>query len=141
MSAHFVAVKLESGPNAKRMAQLGLRWLPATAILDAEERLQHGWVGYLPPVDFAIELAFGRAMATYSGRDLDGARAQWTELEARHPTSERAPESLYWAGVAAYRQAKGDLAAAVAVWRGISERHPSSLWARKTEIFLEGEPA
>jgi len=134
VNEHFTPVKLDSGEQFKLMRQLGLRWLPGAAIVDAKQRVHHHWVGFLPPELYAVELAFGRAMSAFGNKQLDQAIELFEALVESAPESERAPEALYWQGVTRYRSS-GELSEANRSWGRVVEAYGSSLWARKVEIF------
>lgn len=139
-TAAFVGCRLDSGEHHQQMRGYGLGWLPGQAVvLPAKERLVHSWIGFLPPEHYRAELAFARGQGAYAGRDLAGALEIWRQLVTDFPASERAPEALYWCGVAAYRREKGGMDAALPEWRRVVDEYPQSLWARKVEIFCEDD--
>lgn len=140
--------KLLNVENAPLMRQFGLRWLPGLAIVSPrKQRLHHSWLGYLPPALLLDELAFGKAMAAYESRDMPGGIEGWLALVESSPRSERAPEALYWAGVAGYRIAAGkapegeqDAAGHVGArphWSRLVAEYADSSWATKVAIYLE----
>lgn len=130
-----MACKLASADHVPLMKQLGVRWLPGIVLSDAQERIHHQWVGFLPPADYRTELLFGRAMAAYGAKRYDEAAALFDRLVAEFSRSERAPEALYWRGVNEYRRTNG-MDAPKEQWRRLVNGYPASLWSRKVEIFL-----
>lgn len=54
----------------------------------------------------------------------------------RFPTTDAAPEALYWAGVARYK-ATDDGTTLGETGRALAERYPDSPWAKKASVWLE----
>lgn len=136
---NFVAAKLESAKNAEVSRRMGVRWLPGLVVCDAEERLAHLIVGFLPPDDLVPEITFGRAIAAMGDKRYDEAHAAFAAV-ADQPGAERAPEALYWWGISRNRQMKNFDAAVREPWGRIVERWPKSQWARKVGYALGRPP-
>src|SRR5579859_1177427 len=73
LNAHFVPVKLESAGNAEISRKMNVRWLPGLVVCDADERLAHLQIGFLPPADLLPELTFGRAILAMGAKRYDEA--------------------------------------------------------------------
>ena len=135
VSRNFVAARLESAKHAEVSRRMGVRWLPGLVVCDAEERLAHLVVGFLPPDDLIPEITFGRAIVEMGAKRYDEAHAAFAAVADR-PGAERAPEALYWWGISRNRQMK-DLDAAVREpWGRIVATWPRSQWARKVGYAL-----
>jgi len=135
----FVAAKLESAKHPDLSRRMGLRWLPGLVVCDADERLAHVVVGFLPPDDLVAELTFGRAIVAMGEKRYDDAHAAFAAV-AERPDAERAPEALYWWGISRNRQMKDFDAAVREPWGRIVERWPRSQWARKVGYALGRPP-
>jgi TolA-binding protein len=135
IEANFVAAKLESAKHADVSRRMGVRWLPGLVVCDAEERLAHLVVGFLPPADLIPEITFGRAIADMGAKRYDAAHQAFAAV-ADAPDAERAPEALYWWGISRNRQMKNLDAAVREPWGRIVERWPKSQWARKVGYAL-----
>lgn len=131
----FVPVKLVSAENVELARSMGVRWLPGLAIVDADGRQHHGWVGFMVPDDYIAELTFGRAMAAMAHKDYHAASMLFTRVTV-HGSGERAPEALYWQGVNEMRRKKEPRAYDQA-WKDLVSRYPDSVWRRKVDFILE----
>ena len=136
---NFVGAKLESAKHADVSRRMGVRWLPGLVVCDAEERLAHLIVGFLPPDDLVPEITFGRAIVAMGDKRYDEAHAAFAAVADR-PGAERAPEALYWWGISRNRQMKDFDAAVREPWGRIVERWPKSQWARKVGYALGRPP-
>ena len=136
---NFVAAKLESARHADLSRRIGIRWLPGLVVCDADERLAHTVVGFLPPDDLVFEITFGRAIVAMGEKRYDDAHAAFAAV-AERPEAERAPEALYWWGISRNRQLKNFDAAVREPWGRIVERWPKSQWARKVGYALGRPP-
>jgi TolA-binding protein len=139
VDAHFVPCRLESGKHVELARRLGVRWLPGTVVLDADERPAHAQIGFLSPDDLIVELSFARAIQAMGEKRYDDAHALFAEVAAR-AGHERAPEAYFWWGISRYRHSKDFSSAVREPWSAIVERWPGSEWARKVGYAL-GKPA
>jgi TolA-binding protein len=130
----FVAAKLESARHAEVSRRMGVRWLPGLVVCDADERLAHLVVGFLPPGDLIPELTFGRAIVEMGAKRYDEAHAAFAAVA--ETDAERAPEALYWWGISRNRQLKDFDAAVREPWGAIVKHWPKSQWARKVGYAL-----
>lgn len=135
LNTHFVAVKLASKDNIDLARKFQVRWLPTIVVTDTNERIHHSWVGFLPPTWFTMEVLFGKAQVAFGQKDFTRAIDLYDRVVAEYSQTERAPESLYWKGVARYRQTD-NFADTVPVFKSIVERYPNSIWARKVETLI-----
>lgn len=139
LSERFVAVKVESGKQPELARRMGVRWLPGLVVADADERPAHVQVGFLPPADLVLELAFGRAILAMGAKQYDQAHELFRQV-AETDGAERAPEAYFWWGISRYRQLKDFRAAVTEPWSAIVAKWPGSQWARKVGYAL-GQPA
>lgn len=135
LTDNFVGVKLVSKDNIDVARRFQVRWLPTIVVTDQNERIHHSWVGFLPPKWFSMELLFGKAQLAFGQKDFKRSIDLYDRIVAEYAQAERAPESLYWKGVATYRQTN-NFADAIPVFKGIVETYPNSIWARKVEALI-----
>ncbi len=136
----FVAAKLESAKTPELARKLGVRWLPALLVVDADERPASSSVGFLPAADLLTELTFGRAILEMGKKRYDQAHLLFQEVTGA-VDSERAPEAAFWWGVSRYRQLKDFPLAVREPWELILQRWPRSQWARKVGYARKYQPA
>ena len=135
LNEKFIPCKVESAKQPELAKRLGVRWLPGLVVIDsADERPASTAIGFLPPEDLLIELAFGRAIAAMAQKRYDEADALFREV-SESPAAERAAEAYYWWGVSKYRQTKDLRASLLALWPTLLERWPKSQWARKVAFM------
>ena len=80
-----------------------MQWTPTLLILDPEGTQRHRFEGYLPADEFLAQLHIGLAHAAFSRKQWDEAERRYRQVVEQFPTTEAAPEALYWSGVAKYK--------------------------------------
>lgn len=134
---HFVPVHVDthdesSQPIIQRFRQA---WTPDLRILGSDGFEYDRWNGYLPPYEFLPRLLLGLGQAALRSDHLEDAAAIFENLLRVYPTSEVAPEALYWEAVARYKES-GNGSDLVGTWSELRSRYPSSIWRMK-QIFSE----
>ena len=103
-------------------------------ILDPDGQERHRIEGFLPTNDFLSQLALGLAKSAFQRQDFDEAERRYREIVDRFPSSDAAPEALYWAGVSKYK-ATGDPSALGATAAAFGQRYQDLTWAKKASVW------
>jgi len=134
----FVPVRVHVKDQRDQFHRLGERfgsqWTPTILLIDEAGTERHRIEGFLPADDFLSQLALGAAKAAFARKDYAAAERLYRDVVNTYPSSDAAPEALYWAGVSKYRatndpSALGDTAAAFA------ERYQDTTWAKKASVW------
>ena len=78
----------------------------------------------------------GLAKMAFHRQDWKEAERGFREVVDRYPESEAAPEALYWAGVARYKNS-GDGGALTETARAFSEMYEDTSWAKKASVWAK----
>jgi hypothetical protein len=139
LGEHFVRLKLDtSAPNDSFPRVLGnerLMWTPTLVFCDQSLRVLRRSVGFRPPDAFLAELGLVLGLAALQRSRPESALERLQEVADRHPETDAAAESLYWAGIAAFRAAGRDKTALRAAWEPLWERYPESTWAARSAVW------
>lgn len=134
----FIPVRVHVREQAQAFQQLGKRygvdWTPTTLVLSADGQEQHRIEGFLPTDDFLAALAVGLGRVDFARGNYGSAEHRFREVLARHPASDAAPEAMYWAGVARYKETNEPqaLQQTAAAFR---DRYQNSTWAKKASVW------
>jgi Tetratricopeptide repeat len=135
---NFVPVRVhvkEQADDFKRLgARYGAQWTPTILVLDSSGEERHRTEGFLPVDDFLSQLALGLAKSAFARGDFADAERRFREIVERHPSTDAAPEALYWAGVSRYK-ATNDPAALKATTAAFRERYQETSWAKKASVW------
>ena len=135
---HFVPVRLHVKEDAEAFQRIGgmfgAQWTPTILIVDPPGTERHRIEGFLPPEEFAAQLALGRAKALFGRGRFAEAEPAYREVVSRYPHTDAAPEAQYWAGVARYKET-GDAAALADTASRFESRYADSAWAKKASIW------
>ena len=114
LSEHLETVRVhvrDQKDEYKRLSErYNAQWTPTVLILDADGEERHRIEGFLPADDFLPQVALGLAKSAFQRQDYGEAERRYREIVDRFPSSDAAPEALYWAGVSNYK-ATGDASA------------------------------
>ena len=135
---HFTPVRAHVRENADEFKRLGGRfnaqWTPTTLIVDSEGHERHRIEGFLPADDFLAQLALGLAHSAFARRDFPEAERLYRIVADTYPSTEAAPEALYWAGVSRYK-GTGDGAALGDTAAAFLTRYTGTSWAKKASVW------
>lgn len=138
ISEHLVPVRVHVREQAEDFRRLGERfgahWTPTILMLDPGAMERHRIEGFLPVDDFIAQLGLGLGRIHFSGGRFEEAENQFREVVERHPDSDAAPESLYWAGVSRYKRTE-DSAALADTARAFEEAYEDTAWAKKSSVW------
>ncbi|RPI29770.1 MAG: thioredoxin family protein [Acidobacteria bacterium] len=119
--------------------RFGAQWTPTAIILDSEGKEQHRFEGFLPVDDFLAQLELGLAKLAFSHGQFKDAEKRFQSVVEQFPSSEAAPEALYWTGVSRYKDT-GDGNALTETGRQFQSRYKDTSWAKKASVWVE-QPA
>lgn len=103
-------------------------------ILDPNGKERFRIEGYLPKEEFRAQLELGLARVAFMSKDWAEAERRYTEVLERYPTTQAAPEALYWKGVSRYK-ATNDHTVLGELPGQFREKYPQSIWAAKTAAW------
>lgn len=135
---HFVPVRIhvrEQAAEWKRLGErFGVEWTPTILIVAPTGEERHRIEGFLPVDDFLGQVALGLAKAAFSSGQFADAEQRFRRVVDEYPSTESAPEALYWAGVARYK-ATSDAAALGDTAQAFKERYQDTSWAKKSSVW------
>jgi hypothetical protein len=138
VTGHFVPVRAHVREQADLFKTLGDRygahWTPTILLLDAEGVERHRIEGFLPVDDFLAQLMLGLGHSAFARGDFAEARRRFREVVENFPTTDAAPEALYWAGVSRYK-ATGEAASLKDTAMQFKQRYQDSTWAKKASVW------
>lgn len=126
----FVPVKLGLHEDRAVAAQFHVIWAPCYVVLTKDGEEVYRETGFLPAHEFVVFLEFARAMADLACRKFSEARDRLFRLRHESEGTNRAPDILYWLGIAAFA-AEHDPASLGQYRAELVENHPESLAARR----------
>ena len=138
ISEHLEPVRVHVRDQKEEYKRLSERynaqWTPTVLVLDSEGEERHRVEGFLPVDDFLSQVALGLAKSAFQRKDYDQAETQYREIVDKFPSTDAAPEALYWAGVSKYK-ASADPAALGATNAAFRERYQGTTWAKKASVW------
>jgi len=138
LSEHLETVRVHVRDQKDEYKKLSERynaqWTPTVLILDADGQERHRIEGFLPKDDFLSQIALGLAKSAFQRQDYNEAERRYREIVDRFPSSDAAPEALYWAGVSNYK-ATGDPSALRATTTAFGQRYQDTAWAKKASVW------
>jgi len=138
LSEHLETVRVhvrDQKDEYKRLSErYNAQWTPTVLILDADGEERHRIEGFLPADDFLPQVALGLAKSAFQRQDYGEAERRYREIVDRFPSSDAAPEALYWAGVSNYK-ATGDASALRATTNAFGQRYQDTAWAKKASVW------
>jgi tetratricopeptide (TPR) repeat protein len=125
----------EQPEDYRRFGQrYGVQWTPTLLVIDPDGTERHRIEGFLPADDLMAQLLLGLGHSAFARERWDEAERRFREAVERFPRSDAAPEALYWAGVARYKE-KGDAGALAETGREFTKRYQDSSWAKKASVW------
>jgi hypothetical protein len=131
---NFVPGKFHIRDQKPVFDRFGALWTPTLIILDSDGKEHHRFEGFLPPEDFLAELHLGLGRVAFAKGDYAAAQKRYRAVVEHLPDSHAAPEALYWAGVAKYKET-GDPAALAETADAFRSRYTDSVWAKKASVW------
>lgn len=132
---NFIPVRFNAQTNPDVKSKYRILWAPTILILDSNGTEYYRFNGFLPPDEFIPQLEFGLARMAMEKQDIKTAGTQMKMVVEKYPKSDIAPEAQYWVGVIAFRLTN-DVNDEINEWKKITERYPSSIWAKKVSCAV-----
>jgi hypothetical protein len=132
---HFVAVKIRVKERLQDFVRFNAVWTPTLSIVESDGTERHRFVGFYPLEEFLGQLALGLAKAAFGRRQFDEALRAFGQLAAGYPSTDAAPEAIYWAAASAFR-ASGDPEFLEKGAEELGRRYPHSMWTKKAVVWL-----
>lgn len=135
---NFVPVRVhvkEQPDDFKRLgAKFAAQWTPTILVIDSSGEERHRIEGFLPVDDFMAQIQLGLAQSAFARGDFPDAERRFREVVEKYPSTEAAPEALYWAGVSRYK-ATNDAAALAETAANFKKRYQETSWAKKASVW------
>ncbi len=133
LRTHVIPVKVlhNQQPLAGRFRVV---WTPTLIILDSDGNELYRQEGFLPPDRMVPALMLGMGKVKVHARKFKEAITHLSQLVAKYPNSEEAPEALYFAGVARFRETN-DLRAMRDAYESLLRSYPGSSWTIKASPY------
>jgi thioredoxin-related protein len=139
LNEQFVCVKL----NQKRagadvveaMRPAKLMWTPSFIFQDHRGIEVRRSVGFLPPDEFKAELLCVLGLIELQQARNQTAFERLEQVKETLPNTNVAPEAIFWAGVALFRQHGGDKEVLRDYWQNLNQQYPSSTWWTRVDVF------
>ena len=109
-------------------------WTPTVILLDSDGNELHRNEGFLPPDRLLPALMLGMGKVRLHSRNFKEAMTHLSQLVTKYPDSEEAPEALYFAGVARFRDTN-DLRVMRETYEKMSNKYPGSSWTVKASPY------
>jgi hypothetical protein len=129
-----VPAKIHIKEQPKTFERFGAQWTPTMQMLDPEGTKRYQFEGYLPVEDFLAQLKLGLAHTAFARQKWQDAERLYREVIETLPNTDAAPEALYWAGVAKYKDT-GNAAALGETAKQFQQKYTQSAWAKKASVW------
>ena len=129
-----VHVKDDSALFQKYGEKYGAQWTPTILMLDSRGEERHRIEGFLPTDEFLGQLMLGRAQIAFAEQKWDEAERRFREIVDKLPDTDAAPEALYWAGVAPYKETQ-DAGSLKRTADAFKDRYQDTSWAKKASVW------
>ena len=140
VTENFIPARVHVRDQAQDFQRLGAQydaqWTPTILELDPDGDERHRIEGFLPAADFLGQLSLGLAKMAFHRQEWKEAQRRFREVVDRYPDSDAAPEALYWAGVARYKE-NGDADALAETAEAFAGRYEDTSWAKKASVWAK----
>ena len=130
---HLVPIQVVVG-SQPLTAKFNVAWTPTVITLDENGNEHHRTTGFLSPDEFVPSLMLGIAKCHFDREKYAEAIATLEELLKTYPSSDSAPEAIYYRGVAQFKRSH-DAEALKAIHRTLQSEYPSSEWAKRAQPY------
>ena len=134
ITENFIPVRIHIKEQPAVFDRFGAQWTPTVITLDSDGQERHRFQGFLPTEDFLAQLELGLAHAAFARKDWSGAEERYRKIVKEYSRTEAAPEALYWAGVAKYKES-GDAASLKETAEKFKKKFSKSTWAKKSSVW------
>jgi len=121
--------------NHKPLAvDFNVKWTPTLVTLDLDGKEHHRTVGFLSPEEIIPSLLLGMGKAYFDRSQFDLAIAKLDKIISEFPSSNAAPEAVYYRGVANYKNTK-QAAPLKEAYEKLTARYAKSEWAERAAPY------
>jgi hypothetical protein len=131
IAERFIPLRLHLLEDRQWTRPFQVFWTPTILIGDRSGKIRYTSVNFLPPEEFLDILDIGEALVAMRWREYDTAIARLKAVDERRADGPLTAEALYWLGITEYFRQGRSAAASHAVWEGLVERFPDSIWAKR----------
>jgi hypothetical protein len=131
IAERFIPLRLDLIRDRQWTRPFQVFWTPTILIGDRSGKIRYTSVNFLPPDEFLDILDIGEALVAMRWRDYDTSIARLRAVDERRPDGPLTAEAIYWLGITEYFRQERSPAASHAVWDGLVERFPGSIWAKR----------
>lgn len=131
ISERFIPLRLHLIEDRQWTRLFQVFWTPTILIGDRSGKIRYTSVNFLPPEEFLDILDIGEALVAMRWREYDTSIARLMAVDERRPDGPLTAEALYWLGITEYFRQGRSPAASNAVWDGLVERFPDSIWSKR----------
>jgi hypothetical protein len=115
-------------------ARFNIRATPTLLLLDARGNVIYRNEGFLPPERLIPALILGVGKERFLAGQFDDAISHFNRLAFLYPSSEEAPEAIYYAGLARFNLTH-DPKAMREAHEKLSNAYPTSSWTEKAQFY------
>jgi len=134
IASNFVPAKFHIKEQPQTFKRFGAQWTPTILIMAPDGEEAHRIEGFLAAEDFLAQLELGLGKALLREEKFHEAESHLRAVAKDHAESESAPQALYWAGVAAYKESK-DPGKLKEAYENLNRLFPGSEWTRKGVVW------
>lgn len=112
----------------------GAQWTPTILLLDHEGTEGHRIEGFVDADEMLAQFALGLGHLAFKRNDWKEAEQRFREVVEMYAAGDVAAEALYWSGAARYKTTH-DANDLTRTFHALSERYPTSTWAKKASVW------
>jgi len=134
ISSNFIPAKIHIKEQPQTFKRFGAQWTPTILVITPNGEEAHRIEGFLGVDDMLAQLELGLGKSLFKMEKFEDAEKHFRSVVQQYPTSEAAPQALYWAGVAAYK-ATNDPGKLKDTAQAVQKKYPQSEWAKKASVW------
>ncbi|MGB6066034.1 MAG: tetratricopeptide repeat protein [Desulfomonilaceae bacterium] len=133
INANMIPVRVPH--NQKPLTEeFKVKWTPTVITLDQDGKEQQRTIGFLPPSELIPSLMLGIGKTRLERGEFAQAIPELKEVSAKYPTSDSAPEAVFYLGVAQFKSTH-DLKYLRQAYDKLAAQYPKSQWAMKASPY------
>ena len=134
ISSSFIAAKIHIKEQPQIFKRFGAQWTPTILVMAPSGEEAHRIEGFLDVDSMLAQLELGLGKALLKVEKYADAEKHFRAVVQNFPTTEAAPQALYWAGVAAYK-GSNDPGKLKETAQAEQKKYPQSEWAKKASVW------
>lgn len=136
LTEHFVPVKVHIKEQPATFDRFNVQWTPVLLVVDGDGVEHHRFEGFLPAPEFRAQLELGLGRLAFGRKRWSEAAQRFRSVVDRFPDTIAAPEAMYWAGVAKYKET-ADAGALQETAEAFESRYTDTPWATKASVWAQ----